>query len=169
MIVATPEATFTATPAKLGVPYNATGLPTFLNAAPPRIAKELLFTSRPMTAARLEHQGIINHVVPVAEISEFTRDMAQTIAHNSPLAIGVMKEQRRILAAAHALSPADFERIQDLRRMVYNSRDYAEGINAFKEKPASLSRRIASQMGKAEAITILTEWVFEYDLGNSCY
>ncbi len=134
MIVATPEATFAATPAKLGVPYNATGLLTFLNAAPPHIAKELLFTSRPMTAARLERQGIINHVVPLAEISGFTHDMAQTIAHNSPLAIGVMKEQLRILAAAHALSPADFERIQGLRRVVYNSRDYAEGINAFKEK-----------------------------------
>ncbi|MGB4062637.1 MAG: methylmalonyl-CoA decarboxylase [Azonexus sp.] len=134
MIVATPEATFAATPAKLGVPYNATGLLTFLNAAPPHIAKELLFTSRPMTAARLERQGIINHVVPAAEISDFTHDMAQTIAHNSPLAIGVMKEQLRILAAAHALSPADFERIQGLRRVVYNSRDYAEGINAFKEK-----------------------------------
>jgi len=134
MIVATPEATFAATPAKLGVPYNATGLLTFLNAAPPHIAKELLFTSRPMTAARLERQGIINHVVPAAEISEFTHDMALTIAHNSPLAIGVMKEQLRILAAAHALSPADFERIQGLRRVVYNSRDYAEGINSFKEK-----------------------------------
>ncbi len=134
MIVATPEATFAATPAKLGVPYNATGLLTFLNAAPPHIAKEMLFTSRPMTAARLERQGIINHVVPAAEISDFTHDMAQTIAQNSPLAIGVMKEQLRILAGAHALSPADFERIQGLRRVVYNSRDYAEGINAFKEK-----------------------------------
>src|SRR5690349_5584301 len=38
IIVATPEATFAATPAKLGVPYNASGLLTFLNAAPPHIA-----------------------------------------------------------------------------------------------------------------------------------
>lgn len=48
LVIATPEATFAATPAKLGVPYNATGLLTFLNAAPPHIAKELLFTGRPM-------------------------------------------------------------------------------------------------------------------------
>jgi len=134
MIVATPEATFAATPAKLGVPYNATGLLTFLNAAPPHIAKELLFTGRPMTAARLERQGIINHVVTAGEIAGFTREIALAIAQNSPLAIGVMKEQLRILAGAHALSPADFERIQGLRRVVYNSRDYAEGIQAFKEK-----------------------------------
>lgn len=134
MIVATPEATFAATPAKLGVPYNASGLLTFLNAAPPHIAKELLFTAKPMTAARLERQGIINHVVDAGEIQKFTRDMARDMAHNSPLAIGVMKEQLRILAGAHALSPQDFERIQGLRRVVYSSRDYAEGIRAFKEK-----------------------------------
>jgi methylmalonyl-CoA decarboxylase len=134
MIIATPEATFAATPAKLGVPYNATGLLTFLNTAPPHIAKELLFTGRPMTAARLERQGIINHVVPAEEITAFTQEIAQAMARNSPLAIGVMKEQLRILAAAHALSPADFERIQGLRRVVYNSRDYAEGIHAFMEK-----------------------------------
>jgi methylmalonyl-CoA decarboxylase len=134
MIIATPEATFAATPAKLGVPYNATGLLTFLNTAPPHIAKELLFTGRPMTAARLERQGIINHVVSAEEITAFTQEIAQAMARNSPLAIGVMKEQLRILAAAHALSPADFERIQGLRRVVYNSRDYAEGIHAFMEK-----------------------------------
>ena len=45
-----------------------------------------------------------------------------------------MKEQLRILAGAHTMSPEDFERIQGLRRVVYNSQDYAEGIQAFKEK-----------------------------------
>lgn len=134
LIVATPEASFAATPAKLGVPYNASGLLTFLNAAPPHIAKEMLFTARPMSAARLERQGIINHVVAAAEIAAFVRAMALDMARNSPLAIGVMKEQLRILAGAHALSPQDFERIQGLRRIVYSSDDYAEGIRAFREK-----------------------------------
>lgn len=134
MIVATPEATFAATPAKLGVPYNASGLQTFLNVAPLHIAKELLFTARPMSATRLFDHGVINHLVEAPEISAFTGALAASIAHNSPLAIEVMKEQLRILAGAHSLTAADFERIQGLRRVVYNSRDYAEGIMAFKEK-----------------------------------
>jgi methylmalonyl-CoA decarboxylase len=32
------------------------------------------------------------------------------------------------------MSPQGFERIQGLRRVVYDSQDYQEGIRAFKEK-----------------------------------
>lgn len=134
LVVATPEATFAATPAKLGVPYNASGLLTFLNVAPLHIAKELLFTARPMSATRLFDHGVINHLVEAPEITAFTQALADSIAHNSPLAIEVMKEQLRILAGAHSLTASDFERVQGLRRVVYTSRDYAEGIRAFKEK-----------------------------------
>jgi methylmalonyl-CoA decarboxylase len=50
------------------------------------------------------------------------------------LSIGVIKEQIRLLASAHPLSPLTFERVQGLRRSVYDSNDYAEGIKAFLEK-----------------------------------
>lgn len=140
MIVATPDATFAATPAKLGVPYNASGLLTFMNAATPQIAKEMLFTGRPIAASRLERQGIVNHVLPREEIESFVYALAQDIRQNSPLSIAVMKEQMRILNGAHSLSPSDFERMQGLRRVVYNSDDYREGIRAFKEKRKPLFR-----------------------------
>jgi methylmalonyl-CoA decarboxylase len=134
LVIATPEATFAATPAKHSVPYNVSGLLTFLNATHIHIAKEMLFTAQPISTGRLERMGIINHVVPVNEIDEFTYAVARTIVENAPLSISVMKEQLRTLAAAHTMSPQDFERIQGLRRVVYNSHDYAEGIIAFKEK-----------------------------------
>ncbi len=134
LIIATPEVTFAATPAKHSVPYNVSGLLTFLNATQIHIAKEMLFTAQPISAGRLERMGIINHVIPAIEIDEFTYAIARTIAENAPLSISVMKEQLRTLAAAHTMSPQDFERIQGLRRVVYSSHDYAEGISAFKEK-----------------------------------
>lgn len=134
LIIATPGASFAATPAKLGVPYNASGLLTFLNVAPAHIARELLFTAKPMTATRLERLGIINHVIAAEELEAFTHDLARAIVQNSPLVVSVMKEQLRILAGAQALSPQDFERLQGLRRVVYRSRDYREGIRAFREK-----------------------------------
>jgi methylmalonyl-CoA decarboxylase len=134
LVISAPEATFAATPARHGVPYNITGLLTFLNGANLRIAKEMLFTADCISATRLERMGIINHVVPTGELAAFTFAMAEQIAKNAPLSIAVMKEQLRILAGAHTIAPEDFERIQGLRRVVYNSADYADGIQAFKEK-----------------------------------
>jgi hypothetical protein len=45
-----------------------------------------------------------------------------------------LQEQLRILAGAHPMTPQGFERVQGLRRVVYDSEDYREGIRAFKEK-----------------------------------
>lgn len=134
LIVASPEATFAVTPAKIGVPYNVSGMVTFMNAATLRIVKEMAFTAQPVTAERAERLGMINHVVPAAQLEVFTRELARTITANSPLSISVMKEQLRILAGARPMSPQGFERVQGLRRVVYDSEDYREGIRAFKER-----------------------------------
>ena len=134
LILAARDATFAATPAKLNVPYNIGGLLTFLNAATLRIGKEMLFTADAIPAERLCSLGIINHVVDKPDLEEATYAMARRIAANAPLSIAVMKEQLRILAGAHSMSPEEFERIQGLRRVVYNSQDYGEGVRAFKEK-----------------------------------
>jgi methylmalonyl-CoA decarboxylase len=134
LIVAAPGATFAVTPAKLGVPYNVSGMLTFLNAAGLRIVKEMIFTARPISAERAESLGMINYLVAAEAIEAFTLDLARTIAGNAPLSIAVMKEQLRILAGAHPMSPQGFERVQGLRRLVYDSEDYLEGVRAFLEK-----------------------------------
>jgi len=134
LIVAAPTATFAVTPARLGVPYNVSGMLTFLNACSLRIVKEMVFTAKPITAERAERLGIVNHMVPAKELGEFTYALANDIAQNAPLSVSVMKEQLRMLAGAHPMSPRRFERVQGLRRIVYDSEDYAEGIRAFREK-----------------------------------
>jgi len=134
LIIAAPGASFAITPARLGVPYNIGGVLTFLNASSMRIAKEMAFTARPLSAERAERLGMVNHVVPSEELEDFCMAMANDIAANAPLSISVMKEQLRILAGAHMMSPQGFERIQGLRRLVYDSADYREGLAAFKEK-----------------------------------
>ena len=134
VIVATPATTFAITPAKLGVPYNVSGMMTFMNAANLRIVKEMAFTAAPVRATRAEQLGMINYVVPVEDLEAFTLQLARQIAANAPLSIAVMKEQLRILAGARPMSPQGFERMQGLRRVVYDSEDYQEGIRAFKEK-----------------------------------
>ncbi|HNW43689.1 MAG TPA: methylmalonyl-CoA decarboxylase [Elusimicrobiales bacterium] len=127
-------ASFAITPVKMGLPYNASGIMHFINRVGSNIAKEMFFTAAPVKAERAYHFGILNHLVNSAEIEEFTFKLARNIASNSPLAVSVIKEQFRILSEAHPISPEAFERIQALRRKVYNSGDYEEGIKAFTEK-----------------------------------
>jgi methylmalonyl-CoA decarboxylase len=127
-------ASFAITPAKLGVPYNCSGILHFLNLVGPRVAKEMFFTAEPVGAERALDVGILNHLVPREELEAFTFAMAHRIAANSPLAVGVIKEQLRILARSHPVSPDTFERIQALRRAVFESADYVEGKKAFLEK-----------------------------------
>ncbi|HBA62035.1 MAG TPA: methylmalonyl-CoA decarboxylase [Elusimicrobia bacterium] len=126
--------TFAITPVKMGLPYNASGIMHFINRVGSNIAKEMFFTAAPVKATRAYHFGILNHLVKSSEIEEFTFDLARSISANSPLAVSVVKEQFRILSEAHPISPESFERIQALRRKVYNSGDYEEGIKAFMEK-----------------------------------
>lgn len=132
--VAVPGVTFAITPAKLGIPYNMTGLLNFMNAVPLPLLKEMAFSAQPVGVERLWKAGVINHVVPVAEIDAFTADLAGKIAANAPLAVTAMKESLRILAAAHTISPDGFERLQGLRRVVWDSQDYIEGLDAFLDK-----------------------------------
>jgi methylmalonyl-CoA decarboxylase len=127
-------ATFAITPVKIGLPYNASGIVHFINRVGLSIAKEMFFTAEPVKAERAYHCGILNHLISSRDIEHFTLELARTIAANSPLAVAVIKEQFRLLAEAHPLTAEAFERIQALRRKVYNSHDYEEGITAFFEK-----------------------------------
>lgn len=132
--IATPEVTFAITPAKLGIPYNLSGILTLLNVVPLPVAKEMLFTAEPIPVQRALALGIVNHVVPPEEIDATVRHLTDRITRNAPLSISVMKEELRLLAGAHPLTPELFEKIQGLRRTVYDSHDYEEGIRAFHEK-----------------------------------
>ena len=134
LLTGSPNASFAITPAKIGVPYNSTGLMHFINALGMNMVKEMFFTARPIDAERALQVGILNRLVPAADLESVTYDLAHAIVANSPLSISVVKEQLRILGNAHPLSPDTFERIQSLRQAVFDSQDYAEGTRAIREK-----------------------------------
>ncbi len=134
LIVAASEATFAITPARLGVPYNLSGTLNLLKVTEMHFVKEMLFTARPIPAGRMAAYGVLNSVVPSEELEQTTADLASDIATGSPLVHQVMKEELRVLANAHPMTPEAHERIQSLRREVYDSDDYQEGLRAFAEK-----------------------------------
>ena len=140
LVVATPDVTFAITPAKLSVPYNVTGLLTFMNHMPLVVLKEMAFSGEPVGAARGQAMGFVNHVKSSEEIDDFVTTMARRIARNAPLSVSAMKKSIGILAAASALPPITFEQVQGERRKVWDSKDYLEGITAFLERREPLYR-----------------------------
>jgi methylmalonyl-CoA decarboxylase len=134
ILIGSPNAAFTITPAKIGIPYNPSGILHLINLCGLGAAKEMFFTAQPVPAERALQLGILNHVVPTAELESFTYDLARKITQNSPLSVSVMKEQLHILSNALPVSAETFERIQGLRRLVWDSEDYIEGKQAFLEK-----------------------------------
>ena len=134
LIIAADDSTFAITTARLGVPYNMSGIQNFMNTGGMLLCKEMLFTAQPLGATRLVDRGIVNHAVPRDQLEVVTMRIANQIAQNSPLAISLLKEELRLLSASHNLSPETFERVQAMRREVYDSEDYQEGIRSFHEK-----------------------------------
>lgn len=134
MIIAAEDSTFAITPAKLGVPYNISGVQNFLNTGGIALCKEMLFTAQPIPAKRLVERGIVSRAVPKDQLENVTQTVAQQMVKNSPLVAGLLKEELRLLSTAQNLSPETFERVQAMRRAIYDSHDYQEGIKAFFEK-----------------------------------
>jgi methylmalonyl-CoA decarboxylase len=134
LVIGDESSSFAITPAKLALPYNATGILHFLNRLGLNIAKEMFFSADPIKAERAERVGILNHLVPSDQLIEFTTGLAKRITARSALAISVIKEQFNLLAGAHPMTPDVFERIQGLRRRVYDSHDYEEGVRSFLDK-----------------------------------
>lgn len=114
LVIGDETCAFAITPAKLGLPYNVGGIMNFLGRVPLNVAKEMFFTADPIPAERSERIGIVNLVVPAAELESRTYAMANTIATHSSQAIAVFKESMRVLSAA--IAPSTYEYIQGLRR-----------------------------------------------------
>ncbi|MGD0346390.1 MAG: methylmalonyl-CoA decarboxylase [Terracidiphilus sp.] len=136
LIIAGEDSTFAITTAKLGVPYNISGIQNFLNTGGMPLCKEMLFTAQPLGVKRLLERGIVSHAVAREELEAVTMELAEKIAKNSPLVVGLLKEELRLLSISHNLGPETFERVQSMRREVYDSADYQEGIRSFFERRA---------------------------------
>jgi enoyl-CoA hydratase/carnithine racemase len=132
LVVAADNAVFAITEAKVGrgTPWAAP-LPRLI---PPRIAMELLLTGNPISAQRAHEVGLVNKVVPLAELRDTANEIAQTIAANAPLSVRAAK------ALVHAVAELPEQEAWNegdrLFESVYLSADAQEGPQAFREKRA---------------------------------
>lgn len=130
LCLAADTATFAITEVKVGrgAPWAAP-LPWLI---PPRVAMQILLTGDPITAQRAHEIGLVNAVVPAADLTTKAQELAERIAANAPLSVLAAKRTVR-LAAEHPLSAA-FEAADQIWAPVYRSEDAQEGPAAFRDK-----------------------------------
>ena len=136
MIVSSDNATFAITPAKIGIPYNASGILHFINQLGMNKAREMFFLGTPITADDALNVGLINRVTELDDLEKVLEEhFLNPLRKNSVLSVSAIKRQFRILSrASTVISAENFERINAYRARVYKSDDYKEGINSFLEK-----------------------------------
>jgi enoyl-CoA hydratase/carnithine racemase len=98
----------------------------------PSFAKEIFFTARQLDAEEARSMGLVNRVVPEAELETFVKGYAEAIASNAPLTVKAAK-----LIANQVMrdqSERDMTRCRELVDACFASSDYIEGRRAFMEK-----------------------------------
>jgi len=133
LVVAAAEARFATPGVKIGL-FCSTPMVALTRAIGAKKAMEMLLTGEPISAAEALAAGLVNRVVPAAELAAATRALAERILSFSPYVVGLGKKAfyRQIRA------PQSEAYAQTGEVMCTNAaaRDAQEGMRAFVEKRA---------------------------------
>ena len=100
--------------------------------------RELLFTGEAVDAATAHALGLVNRVVPAADLERTATVLAEQIARNAPLSLRAMKASaQRLAEQRRAIARDDLE---ELARQVRASADLQEGLAAQRERRAPVFR-----------------------------
>jgi len=134
IIIASENASFGLPEPRVGLMAGAGGPHRLPRQIPYHLAMGMLMTSKRITAKEAAQYGLVNEVVPHADLLPAAERWAAEIAKASPLALRASKEAAICgirLSLEDALShkfPAEIKML--------NSEDYIEGPKAFAEKRA---------------------------------
>ena len=95
-------------------------------------AMELILTGDMIDAHHAYNLGLVNMVVPAADLEAKTLELANRIAEKSPVALRMAKEA--VKTAARANLDEGLRREVDLFALTFSSEDKDEGVRAFLEK-----------------------------------
>lgn len=140
LVVAVEHAEFALTEVTLGIVPDAGGLLRLPARLPRAVALEYLLTGRRLTAAEAARWGLVNRVVPAAELMTTARDLATAICASAPLAVAAVLEILRETEGAGVRAGYAIQRGGDLPayRAMLGSRDAREGARAFTERRGPL-------------------------------
>jgi len=135
IILCSEDATFALPEIRSGTVADAASI-KLPKRIPYHIAMEMLLTGRWIDAAEAHRWGLVNQVVPKAELMQAARDMADLIASGPPLVYAAIKEVVRTAEDSNFQDAMNRVTQRKLRTVdiLYGSEDNLEGAKAFAEK-----------------------------------
>jgi enoyl-CoA hydratase len=95
-------------------------------------AMEMILTGEIIDAKTALSIGLVNHVVPAAELEAKTIEIANRMAEKSPIALSLAKESVKL--ASRSNLDEGLRREVDLFALCFSTEDKNEGVSAFLEK-----------------------------------
>jgi enoyl-CoA hydratase/carnithine racemase len=136
VIVASSEAQFGLPEVKRGL-FPAGGGTFLATRVALGVALEMTLTGDSISAERAYALGLVNAVVPPADVLPRALELAERIAANGPLGVQAVKELVRLAVSDPARAR---ERQREWQEVVFSSEDAKEGATAFVEKRAPVWR-----------------------------
>jgi len=130
--IASEDSQFGIPAGRLGIAYSWPNVAKLVETVGPSTAKLILFTAKRFSAAEALRMGLVNQVVPAAELERTVRELAETIAGNAPLSLVAAKRAIDELAKDAGERDEAAARASAARAMA--SEDFKEGRKAFMEK-----------------------------------
>ncbi|WGS19614.1 MULTISPECIES: enoyl-CoA hydratase [unclassified Bradyrhizobium] len=118
--------------AKLGIAYGYDGLRHLVSLVGPSWARLIMYTGMRIDSAEALRIGLVDRVLPDAELWDATMEIARTISGNAPLAIKAAK-----ITIAQVLKDPDDRDMAAIKQIgidCMDSEDFREGRRAFMEK-----------------------------------
>jgi crotonobetainyl-CoA hydratase len=134
VVVAAEHATLGLPEPRVGLMAAAGGVHRLPRHIPLKIAMGMMLTGKPITAAEGHRLGLVNEVVPAAQLMEAAERWARTIAECSPMSVQATK-QAAMEGLKKPLPEAMFDHYSAVDAL-WASDDSKEGPRAFAEKRA---------------------------------
>ena len=130
--IAAEGSTFAVPAAKLGLGYEFSGVKKLVDVVGPSFAREIFYSGRQFTAAEAVTMGLVNRLLPAAELEAYVREFALGIASNAPLT--VMSIKTIVGEILKDEGERDMRLCSQVVERCFASEDYVEGRTAFMEK-----------------------------------
>jgi enoyl-CoA hydratase/carnithine racemase len=129
--LASPDAFFAITPAKLGIAYSLADSKRLHDLVGPSRAKEILYTGRRLGAEEALRIGLINEIVAADALAARADSLAREIAGNAGNSVRAAKAVVDMISSGVLAETAESRRFYDES---FSSPEFAEGARAFIEK-----------------------------------